>query len=133
MRFMADMTAVRTHSPSAQAYQILHLAYTVAPLVAGIDKFFHWLVNWDQYLAPAIARMSPVPAHTFMLGVGIVEMVAGVLVAVAPRIGGWIVAAWLFGIIANLLIIPGYLDIALRDFGLALGAIALARLAEDHT
>ena len=129
---MADVAAVRTNSPSAQAYQILHVAYTIAPLAAGIDKFFHWLVNWDQYLAPAVARMSPVPAHTFMLGVGIVEIIAGVLVAVAPRVGAWIVAAWLFGIIVNLLLIPAYFDIALRDFGLALGAIALARLAEDY-
>jgi len=129
---MADVAAIRTQSPSAQAYQVLHLAYTVAPLVAGVDKFFHWLVNWDQYLAPTIARLAPVPAHTFMLGVGVIEMIAGLLVAFAPRIGAWVVAAWLFGIIVNLLMIPAYLDIALRDFGLALGAIALARLAQDH-
>jgi uncharacterized membrane protein YphA (DoxX/SURF4 family) len=62
--------------------------------VAGVDKFFHWLVNWDQYLSPAIANPMPVPAHTFMLGVGIIEVIAGLLVAVAPRIGGWVVAAW---------------------------------------
>jgi hypothetical protein len=129
---MSDVAAVRTQSPSAQAYQVLHLAYTIAPLIAGADKFFHWLVNWDQYLAPAIARLAPVSAHTFMLGVGIIEMVAGVLVAFMPRVGAWVVAAWLFGIIVNLLMIPAYLDIALRDFGLALGAIALARLAQDH-
>src|SRR6266536_1224776 len=113
---MADVAAIRTQSPSAQAYQVLHLAYTVAPLVAGVDKFFHWLVNWDQYLAPTIARLAPVPAHTFMLGVGVIEMIAGLLVAFAPRIGAWVVAAWLFGIIVNLLMIPAYLDIALRDF-----------------
>jgi uncharacterized membrane protein YphA (DoxX/SURF4 family) len=129
---MANTVAVRSSSPSAQAYQILHLAYTVAPIVAGVDKFFHWLVNWDQYLAPAVARMLPVPGHTFMLAVGAIEIVAGVLVAVAPRIGGWVVAAWLLGIIVNLLLIPAYFDIALRDFGLALGAIALARLSEDQ-
>jgi hypothetical protein len=129
---MADVTAVRAHSPSGQAYQILHLAYTIAPLAAGADKFVHWLVNWDQYLAPTIARLSPVPAHTFMLGVGVIEMIAGLLVAFAPRIGAWVVAAWFFGIIGNLLLIPAYFDIALRDFGLALGAIALARLSVDH-
>src|SRR5436190_23595436 len=127
------VAAIRTQSPSAQAYQVLHLAYTVAPLVAGADKFFHWLVNWDQYLAPAIARLAPVSAHTFMLGVGIIEMSAGLLVALAPRIGAWVVAAWLCGIILNLLMIPAYFDIALRDFGLALGAVALARLAEEHS
>ena len=129
---MAETVAVRTSSPSGQAYQILHLAYTVAPLVAGLDKFFHWLVNWDQYLAPTVARMLPVSGHTFMLAVGVIEMVAGLLVAFTPRIGAWVVAAWLFGIIINLLILPGYFDVALRDFGLALGAIALARLSEDY-
>jgi hypothetical protein len=110
----------------------LHFAYTIAPIVAGVDKFFHWLVNWDQYLAPAVARLAPLPAHTVMLGVGVVEVVAGLLVAFAPRIGAWVVAAWLFGIIVNLLLIPGYFDVALRDFGLALGAIALARLSEEY-
>ena len=129
---MADTVAVRTGSPSAQSYQILHLAYTIAPIVAGVDKFFHWLVNWDQYLAPAVARMLPVSAHTFMLAVGVIEIVAGLLVAFAPRIGAWIVAAWLLGIIVNLLMIPGYFDVALRDFGLMLGAVALARLSEDY-
>src|SRR5947209_12188854 len=124
---------VRVMTPSAQAYQILHLAYTVAPLVAGADKFTHWLVNWDQYLAPAIARMLPVSGHAFMLLVGVIEMLAGVLVAFAPRIGSYVVAAWLAGIIVNLLLIPGYFDVALRDFGLALGALALARLAEEHS
>ena len=87
------------------------------------------LVNRDQYLAPTIARLLPMSAHTFMLAVGVVEVVAGIIVAVKPSIGGWIVAAWLWGIIVNLLLIPGYFDIALRDFGLSLGALALARLA----
>ena len=129
---MADTTVARTSSPTTQAYSILLFAYTVAPIVAGLDKFFHFLVNWDQYLAPTVARMLPVSGHMFMLAVGVVEMVAGVLVATMPRIGAWIVAAWLCGIIINLLLIPGYFDVALRDFGLALGAVALARLAEDQ-
>jgi hypothetical protein len=130
---MASNTSVgiRTQSPSYQAYQILHLAFTVAPLIAGADKFFHFLVNWDQYLAPVVARMLPVSAHTFMLGVGVVEIVAGLLVAFMPAIGGLVVGAWLCGIIVNLLLIPGYYDIALRDLGLALGAFALARLASE--
>jgi hypothetical protein len=130
---MATAGTVRVATPSAQAYQILHLAFTVAPIAAGADKFTHWLVNWDQYLAPAIAQMLPVSGHAFMLLVGVIEMIAGVLVAFAPRIGGYVVAAWLAGIIVNLLLIPGYFDIALRDFGLALGALALARLAEEHS
>src|SRR5207248_2334467 len=129
---MANITVARTSSPTTQAYSILLFAYTVAPIVAGIDKFFHFLVNWDQYLAPTVARMLPVSGHAFMLAVGGIEVVAGVLVAAMPRIGAWIVAAWLCSIIINLLLIPGYFDIALRDFGLALGAVALARLAEDQ-
>jgi hypothetical protein len=112
-----------------QAYHILLLAFTVAPIVAGVDKFTHWLVNWDQYLAPWIARLSPVGAHTFMLIVGVIEIAAGLLVAVKPRLGGYVVSAWLMGIVINLLTYPGYFDIALRDFGLALGALALAQLA----
>jgi len=122
---------VRTQSPAYQAFQILHLAFVVAPILAGADKFFHVLVNWDQYLAPAIARMLPVPGHTFMLAVGVIEIVAGLLVAFMPAIGGLVVGVWLCGIIVNLLMIPAYFDIALRDLGLALGAFALARLAAE--
>lgn len=118
-------------SPSYQAYQILHIAFVVAPLCAGVDKFFHFLVNWDQYLSPLVTRMLPVSAHTFMLGVGVIEIVAALLVAFMPAIGAWIVVAWLCGIILNLLSIPGYYDVALRDLGLALGALALARLATE--
>ena len=117
----------RTHSD--QAYQILHIGFTIAPIVAGLDKFFHLLVNWDQYLAPTVARMLPFDGHTFMLIVGIIEIVAGLLVWFKPRIGGYVVMAWLWGIILDLLLVPGYYDVALRDFGLSLGALALARLA----
>lgn len=88
-------------------------------------------MNWDRYLAPRIAGLLPVSSHTFMLAVGVIEIVAAVLVAVKPSIGGYVVAAWLWGIVVNLLLIPGYYDIALRDFGLSLGALALAALA-DH-
>lgn len=130
---MAATTTVRTYSPSYQAYEILHIAYTVAPIVAGVDKFFHFLVNWDLYVSPLVTGLLPIPAHTFMLAVGVIEIVAGLLVAIAPRIGGWVVGSWLCGIVLNLLSIPGYFDIALRDFGLALGAFALARLGVDHS
>ena len=128
---MAEVVATRTGSPSYQAYQILHIAFTIAPIIAGLDKFTHFLVNWDRYLSPAMPRLG-LSVHTFMLGVGVIEIVAGAIVAFAPRIGGWIVGVWLLGIILNLLTIPGYFDIALRDFGLALGAFALARLSEDY-
>jgi hypothetical protein len=121
---MADRLAPRVNSPSYQAYQILWIAFTVAPVIAGLDKFTHFLVNWDQYLSPVVTRMVPVSGHTFMLGVGLIEIVAGVLVALMPAIGGMVVAAWLCGIILNLLSIPGYYDVALRDLGLALGAVA---------
>ena len=122
---------IRSASPSYQAYQILYIAFVVAPFIAGADKFFHFLVNWDRYLSPLIARMLPVSAHTCMLGVGVIEMIAAVLVATVPMIGGLVVGAWLCGIILNLLSIPGYYDIALRDLGLALGAFALSRLAAE--
>jgi hypothetical protein len=126
-------SAVRTASPAYQAYQILHIAFVVAPLVAGADKFFHFLVNWDQYLSPMVSNTLHIAPHTFMLGVGVIEIVAGLLVAFMPIVGGWIVGAWLCGIILNLLSIPGYFDIALRDVGLALGAFAFARLASEFS
>jgi uncharacterized membrane protein HdeD (DUF308 family) len=116
--------------PAYQAWQLLHLAFIVAPIVAGIDKFFGVLVNWDQYLAPAIAQFSPVGGHGLMLAIGVVEVVAGLVVLLKPRMGGYLVAVWLWGIILNLLLIPAYFDIALRDFGLSLGALAFARLSE---
>ncbi len=120
-----------TASAAYQAYEILHVAFTAAPIVAGLDKFFHILVDWDKYLAPAIAKLSPVGGHGFMLAVGVVEIIAGVLTALRPKIGGYVVALWLLGIIINLLLIPNYFDLALRDFGLLLGALALARLSEE--
>jgi hypothetical protein len=118
--------------PRRQAFRILHLGFIVAPTVAGIDKFFHLLTNWDKYLAPAIARMLPVSPHTFMLAVGVIEIAAGLLVALKPKIGAYVVAAWLGGIVLNLLISGSYFDIALRDFGLMLGALALGRLATSY-
>ena len=120
-------------SPAYQAYQILHVGFVVAPVVAGLDKFFHLLVNWDMYLAPAIARLSPIGGHGFMLAVGAIEIIAGALVAIKPRIGAYVVCAWLLGIVVNLLLVPGFFDIALRDFGLSLGALALGRLSQEFS
>jgi hypothetical protein len=119
--------------PSYQAYQILHFAFTVAPILAGLDKFFHLLCNWDQYLAPWIARLSPVGGHNLMLAIGGVEVVAGLLVAVKPKIGAPVVAVWLIGIIINLVSMGTYFDIALRDLGLSLGAWALWRLSLEES
>jgi hypothetical protein len=115
--------------PTYQAWQLLHIGFTVAPIVFGLDKFFGLLVNWDQYLAPAIANLTPLGTY-LMVVVGVVEIVAGIVVFMRPRFGGYLVAAWLLGIIVNLLLIPGFFDVALRDFGLLLGALALARLSE---
>lgn len=118
-----------SQSPAHQAYQILHVGFTLAPIIAGLDKFFNVLTDWEQYLAPVFADL--VGAQTFMYVVGAIEIVAGIGVALRPRLFAYIVAAWLAGIIVNLLLIPGYYDIALRDFGLALGALALGRLSQQ--
>ena len=115
---------------SHQAFQILRLGFTVAPIIAGLDKFLQLLTNWDKYLAPAVPATLGIAPHTFMMIVGVIEIAAGLLVAVKPRFGGYLVSAWLVGIIVNLLLVGGYLDVALRDLGLAMGAFALARLAE---
>jgi uncharacterized membrane protein len=120
-------------SPAHQAFRILHFGFTVAPILAGLDKFFHLLVNWDQYLPGLVARVSPIPSHTLMLVVGVIEIVAGIGVALIPRIFAYIVAAWLALIIINLLLVPGYFDIALRDFGLLLAALALGRLSQQFS
>ena len=113
-----------------QAFRLLHVGFVVAPILAGLDKFFDVLVDWDRYLAPVVTDVLPFSAHTIMVAVGVIEIAAGVLVAVRPRIGGYVVAVWLWGIIVNLLVAGDFYDIALSDFGLSLGALALARLAE---
>jgi uncharacterized membrane protein len=111
------------------AFHLLRTVFTVAPIAFGLDKFANLLTDWEDYLAPWINDLVPGSAHTAMLMVGVIEIVAGIAVAVAPRFGGLLVAAWLAGIIVNLLLIGGYGDIALRDFGLMLGALTLSRLA----
>jgi hypothetical protein len=118
--------------PGYQAFVILRTAFTVAPILFGLDKFANLLVDWPAYLAPWINDLVPGSAQTVMYAVGAIEIVAGVAVSLAPRFGAWLVAGWLAGIIVNLLTIPDYFDIALRDFGLLLAAVALARLAERY-
>jgi uncharacterized membrane protein YphA (DoxX/SURF4 family) len=127
----SDWRSLVTKRPTVQAYWILRVGFAVLPIIAGFDKFRLLLVNWDQYLAPCVVQMLPVSGHTFMLIVGVVEVAAGVLVAVMPSIGAYIVMLWLWGIIANLFMVPGFYDVALRDFGLSLGALALARLSQE--
>lgn len=118
--------------PAYQAFLLLRIAFTVAPIVFGLDKFFNVLVDWEIYLAPWINDIVPGDAATAMHVVGVVEILAGFAVALKPRYGAYLVAAWLAGIIINLLTYSGYYDIALRDFGLMLGALTLARLASKY-
>ena len=122
-------TASRLGSSEHQAFLLLRTVFTIAPIVFGLDKFFEVMTDWDKYLAPWINDLVPGTSHQAMLMVGVIEIVAGVLVAVRPAIGGYVVALWLAGIIVNLLSVGGYADVALRDFGLLVGALALARLA----
>ena len=124
--------SIDTSLPSGnanQAFQILRFGFTVAPILAGIDKFTHILCDWDKYLSPMVNNMLGGRGHQFMLAVGVIEIVAGLGVFVKPRIFAYVVAIWLLGIILNLLSIPGYYDVALRDLGLMLGALALGRLS----
>ena len=119
--------------PTFQAFALLRTVFTVAPILFGLDKFFNILTDWTQYLAPWINDIVPGSATTAMEIVGVIEIAAGILVALAPRIGAYVVALWLLGIIVNLLSLPGYYDVALRDFGLFVAALALGRLAQART
>jgi uncharacterized membrane protein YphA (DoxX/SURF4 family) len=127
------MTALvhRIGPPDRQAFLLLRAAFALAPILFGLDKFFNWMVEWPDYLAPWINDIVPGSGQELMYVVGVVEILAGLLVAVAPRLGAYVVAAWLAGIVVNLLTVdpPTYYDIALRDFGLLLAALALGRLA----
>lgn len=116
--------------PAVQAFWLLRTVFTVAPILFGLDKFAHVLVDWDRYVAPEFVDLLPGNAHQLMYAVGAVEIVAGLVVALAPRFGGYLVAGWLSVIILSLLLQADYYDIALRDFGLLVAALALARLAQ---
>lgn len=119
-----------TQDGSRQAFLLLRSVFTVAPILFGLDKFVRVLTpDWERYLAPWMDAIIPGDAHTAMLIVGAVEIIAGIVVAFLPRFGGYLVAAWLLGIIVSLVSVGGYLDVALRDFGLLVGALALASLA----
>src|SRR3954453_11450606 len=116
-------------NPVFQAFTLLRIGFTVAPILFGLDKFAHVLVNWDIYFAPRLDNIVPGTAHQAMYAVGVIEVVAGLVVALRPKYGSLLVAVWLTGIIVNLLLVPGYYDVALRDFGLLLAALTLFRLA----
>ena len=131
-RAAALTTTDALKTPARQAYEVLHWGFVAAPAIAGLDKFSDLLTNCDKYLAPEFAHLSPLSIHATMMAVGVIEIVAAFLVAIQPKIGAWVVAAWLAGIIVNLALLGGAWDIALRDFGLMLGAIALARLSVAH-
>ncbi len=121
---------VLRRDPAAQAFMLLRIAFTVAPILFGLDKFAEVMISdWPKYLAPEFNDIIPGSAEDAMHIVGVVEITAGLVVAFMPRFGGVLVAAWLGGIITSLLIVGGYGDIALRDFGLLLGALTLARLS----
>jgi hypothetical protein len=128
---LSQGTETRVTSPAGQAYQILRLGFTVAPILAGLDKFFNLLVDWEKYLPSFVGRLTGGHTHELMLAVGVIEIAAGLGVWLKPRVFAYVVSAWLLLIVANLLMIPGYFDVALRDFGLSLGALALARLSRE--
>ncbi|HEY1276576.1 MAG TPA: hypothetical protein VGF25_16825 [Thermoleophilaceae bacterium] len=127
-------TNVLRRDPAAQAFMLMRIAFTVAPILFGLDKFANVLTDdWTRYLATQYNDIIPGSASDAMHIVGVVEIVAGLVVAVVPRFGGLLVAAWLAGIIVSLLLVGGYGDIALRDFGLLLAALSLSRLASAYS
>ncbi|HEY1834533.1 MAG TPA: hypothetical protein VGG08_08865 [Solirubrobacteraceae bacterium] len=130
-RLHATSDLLSVDAAAFQAFWLLRIGFTVAPILFGIDKFFNWSVYWPKYLAPWINEIVPGNGQDFMHVVGVIEIVAGLIVAFAPRIGAFVVAGWLGGIVIDLLTnnAPQFYDIALRDFGLMLGALTLARLA----
>jgi hypothetical protein len=132
MTTSAPPEAAATRTGADEAYLLLRTVFTIAPIAFGLDKFVQLLSDWDFYLAPWINDLVPGSAHDAMIMVGVVEVLAGVLVALRPRIGAYVVALWLAGIIIDLVTLGDYYDVALRDFGLLVGALALARLASDR-
>lgn len=125
-------TTTRAGAGADRAYLLLRIVFTVAPIAFGLDKLTDLLTDWERYLAPWVDDLVPGTAHQAMLAVGVVEMVAGVAVALAPRVGAPLVAAWLAGIVVNLVSAGIYYDVALRDVGLLAGALALTALAFDR-
>lgn len=126
-----DASSLVRTDPAYQAFLVLRTAFTVAPIIFGLDKFTNVLTQWDQYLAPVLSDPLPFSPHTAMYVVGVIEVIAGIVVLLHPRLGSVVVSVWLAGIILNLLLIPDFYDVALRDFGLLLAAVALQRLSSQ--
>jgi uncharacterized membrane protein YphA (DoxX/SURF4 family) len=126
------LSSVR-EDPAYSAFWVLRLGFVALPLLMGLDKFTNLLTDWPGYLAPWVVAILPVSAQTAMYAVGVVEIVAGIAVAVRPRLAAWVVAAWLAGIILNLLTYPGFFDVALRDVGLLVAAVSLGLLSQKYT
>ena len=116
-----------------QAFRLLQFTFVVAPIAAGLDKFFNLLTHWSDYLAPVVSRVIHYHDHGFMMFVGIVEIIAGIGVIFKPNIFAYIISIWLLGIIINLLLTGQYFDIALRDLGLLLGSLALGSLSQKYS
>jgi hypothetical protein len=132
LAIMIRLTTRNFANPIGQAFWIMRVIFTVAPILFGLDKFFNVLVDWPKYLAPWIPNLIHVSPQTFMYGIGVIEIAVGILVGIWPQVFAYVVTLWLWGIIVNLLTIPGYYDVGLRDFGLSAGALSLARLARAH-
>jgi hypothetical protein len=129
---MPRLTTLNLSNPLGQAFWAMRVIFTIAPILFGLDKFFNFLVDWPRYLAPWIPALAHVSPQVFLYGVGVIEIAAGILVGLWPHLFAYVVVAWLWGIILNLLTIPGYFDVALRDFALSVSALSLARLAQVH-
>lgn len=119
--------------PGYQAFRILQVAFVVAPIIAGLDKFFYLLANWSNYISPIALKVLNYHDREFMMVAGVIEVIAGIGVLFKPKIFAYIVAVWLLGIVINLLLIGQFFDIALRDVGLMLGALALGRLSQKYS
>jgi hypothetical protein len=127
-----DLARANWRDARYQAYMLMRLTFTIAPIAFGIDKFWNQMVYWPKYLAPWIDNIAPGNGQDFMYFVGAVEIVAGIVVLLKPRYGGYLVAAWLAGIVINLFSYPRWYDVAVRDFGLMLAALTLARLSSVY-
>jgi len=124
------METINLNQSIKPTFNLLRVTYGVVPIVAGLDKFTDLLTHWENYINPAIGKMLPFSPHAFMMIVGIIEIVAGIIVLAKPAIGGFIVAAWLAVIALTLLASGNYLDVAVRDLVMAIGAFSLARIAK---
>ncbi len=124
------METLKTNQTLRSVFNILKITYGLVPIVSGLDKFTNLLTNWEKYLHPGMVAMLPFSPHTFMLIVGVIEIIAGIIVLVKPAIGGYIVMAWLILIAATLLASGNYLDVAVRDLTMAIGAFSLARISK---